>query len=44
MTVNVPVADPDPSVQGRGEDATTWFTPSVLLVMVHGPAVSEGRP
>lgn len=44
LATNVPVADPDPAgmVHGWGEEETTCGAP--LLVIVHGPAVSEGRP
>lgn len=44
LTVNVPVADPDPPemVQACGEAETTCGAP--LLVIVQGPTVSEGRP
>jgi hypothetical protein len=44
LTVNVPVADPDPAgmVQGWGEEETTCGVP--LLVIVQGPTVFEGRP
>jgi hypothetical protein len=45
LAVNVPLADPDPAgiVQGCADVPTTIW-PLILLVMVHGPTVSEGRP
>lgn len=44
LTSNVPVAEPDPAgmVQDCGEAKTTCGVP--VLVIVHGPRVSEGRP
>lgn len=41
FAVNVPVAVPPEIVQVRGEFFTT---PAGVLVMVHGPVASEGKP